>query len=124
MSNESSHLSVQHLRPSERRFLIAMQQLGYGRFESVQIQHGELVLDPWPTTVRSVKFGSPTPNRLPSEASEFALKNRIVEFFAQVCAVESGVIRILEIRGGLPFCMDVTDDQVIRTAGQEGVSNR
>jgi len=43
--------STRDLRPSERCFLSAMQQLRHGWFESVRIQRGELVLDPWPTTV-------------------------------------------------------------------------
>jgi hypothetical protein len=43
------------------------QELGYGRFESLRIERGEFVLDPWPTSVRSVKFGATTPNR-PAES--------------------------------------------------------
>jgi hypothetical protein len=35
--------------------------------------------------------------------AEFTLKNEIAEFFAQVRAIDSGVIRVLEVRGGLPF---------------------
>jgi hypothetical protein len=53
--------STRDLRPSERRFLAAMQQLVHGRFESLPIRQGELVLAPWPTTIRSVKFGNATP---------------------------------------------------------------
>jgi hypothetical protein len=57
MSNKPIELTTD-LRPSERRFLVGMQQLGHGRFELVRIHRGELVLDPWPSTVRSIKFGS------------------------------------------------------------------
>jgi hypothetical protein len=97
------------LRPAERRFLLAMQQLGHGRFESLTIRGGELILEPWPTTIRSVKFGSPSPNRPMSASAEFGLKSQIAEFFEHVRAVDAGLIRVLEVRGGLPFCMDLAE---------------
>ncbi len=46
MGNKSL-VSTHDLRPSERRFVAAMQELGYGRFESLRIQGGEFVLDRW-----------------------------------------------------------------------------
>jgi hypothetical protein len=93
-----------------------MQELGYGRFESLQVRHGELLLDPWPTTIRSVKFGNATPNRPLSGSADFELKDQASEFFAYVRAVEMGVIRVLEVRGGLPFAMEVADDPTAQTA--------
>jgi hypothetical protein len=101
--------STRDLGTSERRFLRAMQELGHGQFESVRIDIGELVLDPWPATIRSIKFGSPTPNRPVLESAEFELKYQVAEFFAQVRSIKSGLIRVLEVRGGLPFSMDLTD---------------
>jgi hypothetical protein len=102
-------VSTQNLRPSERRFVAAMQHLGYGWFESLRIEGGEIVLNPWPTTVRSVKFGNTTPNR-PSNMGEFELKVQIAELLAHVRRIEAGSIRVLEIRGGLPFCMEIEDE--------------
>jgi hypothetical protein len=48
--------STTDLCQSELRFLRAMHQLGYGRFEQVRVQSGELILDPWPKSTRVVKF--------------------------------------------------------------------
>ena len=100
--------SMHDLRPSERQFVDAMRHLGHGRFESVRIQRGELVLDPLPTTVRSVKFGNPTPNKPERPSSAFDLKQEVAQLFAFIRGVEAGEIRVLEVRGGLPLCMDVT----------------
>ena len=86
-----------------------MQQLGYGRFESLRIRHGELVLDPWPTTVRSVKFGTTTPNRPAKVSDEFDLKQETAQLFEFVRGVNAGEIRVLEVRGGLPFTLEVTN---------------
>ena len=105
--NNQPPKSTCELRLKERRFLRAMQELGHGRFECLRVCQGELVLDPWPTSVRSVKFGNATTNRLLSASADFELKDRVAEFFAYVRTIEAGVIRVLEIRGGLPFAMEI-----------------
>lgn len=103
----SKPTSTYDLRPSEHAFVTAMQRLRFGRFESLGIEHGELVLDPWPTMVRSVKFAgeeSAVPRMSPDE---FTLKRQVIELFEYVRAVESGEIRCIEVRHGLPFSMEV-----------------
>ena len=114
--NRQSPKSTCELRPNERRFLRAMQELGHGRFESLQIRQGELVLDPWPRTIRSVKFGNATPNRPLSGSADFELKDQATEFFAHVRTIAVGVIRVLEVRGGLPFAMEVADHSTVQAA--------
>ena len=99
--------STRDLLPSERRFLAAMQQIGFGSFESVRIENGELVLDPWPTTIRGVKFGSEDRPVPLTPTAEFELKRQVVELLDYVRAVGAGKIRCLEIRHGLPFSMEV-----------------
>jgi hypothetical protein len=99
--------STHDLSAPERRFVRAMRELGFGRFESLRIERGELVLDPWPTTVRSVKFGTEDlvkPNGLPTE---FEFKRQVADFFEHVRALDSGEIRCLELRHGLPFSMEI-----------------
>jgi hypothetical protein len=113
--NHERRVTISDLRPSEVRLVTAMRQLGYGRFESLQIHCGEFTLDPWPTMVRSVKFGNATANRPVVTSDEFQLTKPLIELFAYVRNVERGTIRSLEIRGGLPFFMEVADEPV---AGQ------
>jgi hypothetical protein len=48
--------------------------------------------------------------------ANFELKDRIAEFFAHVRTMDAGLIRVLEVRGGLPFCMDIADVQDRKTA--------
>jgi hypothetical protein len=107
MESKQPVVLFENLRPSEIRFVAAMQQLGYGSFEALRITAGELKLDPWPTTVRSVKFGSATTNQPGFETGQFELKKQVAELFAQVRAINDGMIRILEVRGGLPFSMEI-----------------
>src|ERR1039457_6920418 len=98
-----------YLRPSERQFVDAMRRLGHGRFESVRIQRGELVLEPPPTAVRSVKFGKPTPNRPQHPSNAFDLKQEVAQLFEAVRGVDDGEIRVLEVRGGLPLSMEIAE---------------
>lgn len=104
----SGPASTRDLRPSERAFVTAMRQLRFGRFESLRIERGELVLDPWPKTVRDVKFCAKA-NQPETTGDEFLLKEQAAEFIQYVRAVETGVIRTLEVKNGLPFSMTIED---------------
>jgi hypothetical protein len=111
-------VTTQDLLPSEVAFIAAMQQLGFGLFEYLQIRGGELVLTPGPVTVRHIKFGTPaTIGKTSGGTSE--LRQQIAEFFAYVREVDAGEIRALEIRHGLPFSMEV-DLAGARTTPAEG----
>jgi hypothetical protein len=101
------------LLPSERAFLDAMHHLGYGRYELLRIERGELVLDPWPITIRQVRFGSANPGSENECRAEFRLKDQVAELFEHVRSVDDGEILVLEIRGGLPFAM-----QFVQPAGE------
>lgn len=89
------------LLPSERRFLAEMQAVWYGRVENLRIQDGELVLDPWPASIRDIRFGSTEKAKKPVP-TDFLLKVHVIEFVTFVRSVSVGEIRSLEIRDGVP----------------------
>jgi hypothetical protein len=62
--------------------------------------------------VPSVKFGDATPNRPDSQSGEFDLKQQTAQLFEFVRSVEAGEIRVLEVRGGLPFTMEIANNRV------------
>lgn len=99
--------TTRDLLPSERAFLDATHRLGYGRFELLRIENGELVLDPWPLTIRQVKFGASDQGCEDEPCAEFRLKAQLATLFEYIRSIEAGEIRLLEIRGGLPFTMQV-----------------
>jgi hypothetical protein len=94
------------LLPSERRLVAAMQRLGFGRFESMRIKRGELVLDPWPTTVKVVKFG-PREARSQTPSDTFELKRNVVQLFDYVRSIDDGSIRSLDVKHGLPLGLEI-----------------
>jgi hypothetical protein len=83
-----------------------MRRLRFGRFESLPIERAELVLGPWPKMVRDVKFCSKA-NQPETTGAEFLLKEQVVELLEYVRGVESGEIRVLEVKNGLPFSMEI-----------------
>ena len=95
------------LLPTERTFAKAMQQLGFGRFDFVPIARGELVLNPWPTTVRNVKFGASNLASPKEGPPEFELKKQVAEFFQHIRSIETGEIRTVAVHNGLPFTMEI-----------------
>ena len=102
-----ANLFTSELHPSELTFVHAMQRLGFGQFESVRIIAGELALEPWPRMVQSVKFGASDIAMEDKPRCEFELKQQVVQFIERVRSIEDGEIRLLEVRHGLPFAMQV-----------------
>jgi hypothetical protein len=99
--------STRDLSAPERRFAEAMHDVGFGRFESLRFERGEVILNPWPTTVRGVKFGVVDTMTRQTPPGDFELKAQVAELFEYVRSVDSGEIRCLEVRHGLPFSMEV-----------------
>jgi hypothetical protein len=99
--------STRDLLPSEQRIVADMQQRRFCRYEFISIRGGELVLNPWPATVTAVRFASQDPATATNPAAEFQLKRQMIEFLEYVRTIDSGEIRCLEVRHGLPFSMEV-----------------
>jgi hypothetical protein len=100
-------ISTRDLHAAERTFVAAMTGLGFGRFEFLRIDRGELVLDPWPTVVRDVKFCSHDPGAARTVPAEFELKPQVAELFEYIRDIHAGEIRTLEVKSGLPFAMEI-----------------
>ncbi len=98
--------TTRDLSASERLLVEAMRELGFGRFEFVQIRNGQPIVDPLPTAVRDVKFGAKAPSNT-DPPGDFDLKRQVVELFEYTRSVNAGEIRTLEVRHGLPFSMEI-----------------
>ena len=98
------------LLPSERAFLDETRRLEHGRYESLKIHNGELVLDPWPTAIRDLKFGAQYPGCEKELSSEFRLSQQQVQLFEYIRNMDAGEIRVLVIKSGLPFAMQIVQE--------------
>ena len=88
-----------------------MQQLHFGRIESLKIRAGEPLFDPPPKVVKDIKIGD-NGARPELTRSDFALKGGVVELLQQLTETGDGSIELIEIRHGLPF--RITIEQKIR----------
>jgi hypothetical protein len=97
------------LLPWEREFLDEMRRLGHGRYESLKIHNGELIA-PWPIAIRDVKFGAQYPGCDKELSSEFRLSQQLVQFFEHIRNMDAGEIRVLVIKSGQPFAMQIVQE--------------
>jgi len=106
---------TQDLSNSERRFLDAMRNLQFGYFERVRVDRGEIVLDPTLAPVRQVKFGAA--DRVMSAPPEFQLKQQAADFFECIRSIDSGEIRRLEVRYGVPLVAEFEHGAAAKASG-------
>ncbi|MGI8991924.1 MAG: hypothetical protein ACR2I2_20375 [Bryobacteraceae bacterium] len=98
--------SICDLLPTEQWLIAAMEQIGFGRMEFLQIRDGQLVLDPRPDIIRDVKFAANKSDK-DKPNSDFPLKRQLIELLEYIRSVRQGEIRSLFIRHGLPFQMEI-----------------
>lgn len=87
-----------------------MQRVNFGRIEDLTIRDGEPLPDPPPRVVRDVKLGGENGPRLESDLDDFALKSQVLDLFARFDSLGNGAIRCLEVKHGLPFRMEVEEE--------------
>ncbi|MDD5699546.1 MAG: hypothetical protein PHH77_13110 [Victivallaceae bacterium] len=84
-----------------------MRQVGYGRINNLTVEKGRLVFSPESSIERDLKLGAN--DSLPATGDDFVLKKKVSDFFDQLGEIKDGFIRKIEIRGGLPIQMQVTE---------------
>jgi hypothetical protein len=94
------------LSPARRRLVELMQSLHYGRIESLAVRAGEPIFNPPPVATREVKFGADAP---PERGGDFLLKAQVVELLARLARLGDGTVPLIEVKGGLPFRMLLTE---------------
>ena len=87
--------------------------MSFGRAEFLRIERGQLVLDPSPLLVRTIKFGAEQ-SSAKEKPLDFQLTKQAADLFQYVRSVEAGEIRTLEIRDGLPFLMEIEHGSELR----------
>lgn len=105
----SIYRDKESLSPNRRRLLELLQKVNFGRLESIRFQNGEPLFEPHPIVVREHKFASENGARPEIHASNFQLKQQVVELFEYFDEIRNGVVDVLEVKHGLPFRMMVTE---------------
>lgn len=95
--------TYESLPQGQKRLVRLMQEIKFGRIEHLHVRAGEPTFDPPPRVMREVKFGSE--NGPHAATPDFALKAQVVELLEHLSRLSSGVVDLLEVKGGLPFRM-------------------
>jgi len=101
-------MNASSLSPARRQLLLRLQSINFGRLENLRLQDGEPLLET-ATTVREIKFGGDNAPRPETDLMDFQLKAQIIELFSHFDRIRDGVVRLLEVKHGLPFKMNVED---------------
>ncbi|MEX1231116.1 MAG: hypothetical protein WEB58_12800 [Planctomycetaceae bacterium] len=100
------------LSPSRCQLVELMQDINFGRLESLRISNADPLLDPIPGIVREIKFCAENGPRPERYTDDFALKSQVVEMFEYLDRIRDCQIELLEIKHGLPFRMLIREDAV------------
>jgi hypothetical protein len=98
-----SELRTKALAPSRRQLIVLMRAIGFGEILNLTVRAGEPQFDPPPEVIREVKLGAGKETRCDAASGDFALRDQVVDLFAQLDLLGTGTIESLEIKGGLPF---------------------
>jgi hypothetical protein len=103
------------LSPAGVRLVELMQGMNYGRIFDLSVRDGQPVMDPPPRIVREIKFGGDNGPRPEVGKADFTLKAQTRGLFAQIEAIGEGIIRLIEVKHGLPFRMTIECDSESQT---------
>jgi len=95
------------LSPAKARLLALMQQLNWGRIESLHVSDGEPLFEPPPRIVRDIKLGSENGPRNKPFRQDFFVKIQLSELFMELEELGEGVVERLEVKRGLPYRLRV-----------------
>lgn len=101
-----------NLSAGRRRLVDMMQEVNFGRIHQLQVRDGEPAFTPMTRVERQIKFGGDNQLRPEAALDDFELKRNVVELFESFERLGNGIIKQLEIKGGLPFGMTVEEQAV------------
>lgn len=95
-----------------RQLVELMQDINFGRLESLRVSNAEPLLDPKPGIIREVKLGAENSLRPERPTDDFMLKSQVVDLFEHLDRIRDCHIESLEIKNGLPFRMLIREGAI------------
>lgn len=107
MTAPSGFATKRSLSPARRRLVELMQEVNFGRIESLRILDGDPTFDPPPRILRDVLFGKTNAPNAARGRDDFALKEQVIELFDVFDRERSVAVESLVVQNGLPVRMTV-----------------
>ncbi|MHB1002025.1 MAG: hypothetical protein ACYC27_22520 [Armatimonadota bacterium] len=96
------------LSKEQRRLLLLMKEINYGRIESLAIRNGNPVFDRSTKVIRYIKFSEGDQNTV--QRSDLLHKPQISKFLGYINGLDNNLLELLEIKDGLPFLMNIVEN--------------
>jgi hypothetical protein len=90
------------LSPPRQALIRLCQTINFGSIENLEVRDSEPVFDPPPVVLRDMKLDSDEGPRPELALSDFILSNEILRLMSHLTEMRCGIIRGIEVRGGLP----------------------
>ena len=105
----SATRTKQSLSPARQQLVELMQEINFGKVESLQVRDGDPVFEPAPRVLRDFLLGkSNVPHRARAR-DDFVLKTEVIELFDLFDRERSATVESLVVQNGLPVRMTVAD---------------
>lgn len=98
------------LSPNQQRLLERMQRLGFGTIRGLHVRNGEPRFDPPFEITRTARLPGNNAARPELALTDFVLKQEQSSFFAELIAINNGIVEQLKVQDGLPVWMEVRED--------------
>ena len=98
----SHSLRLSDLSPARQALVQVCRKINYGRVEDLEVRRSEPVFDPAPVLVKDVKLDVDEEPRPELALSDFVVSAEVVRLMRLLDKMDSGSIRLIEIRAGIP----------------------
>ena len=95
-------LRLSNLSPARQALVRCCQAINRGSIEGLEVRQSEPAFDPLPVMVRDVKLDKEEEPRPELRLSDFMLSNEIMRLLSLLDEMKCGVIRLIEVRDGIP----------------------
>jgi hypothetical protein len=95
------------LRPAERRLVELLQELNFGRVESLFVRAGAPLLEPAPKIIKTLKMGGQNGPREETGLNDFLLKSSVVELLAIIRTLRDDEVLTITVMHGLPHLVEI-----------------
>jgi hypothetical protein len=95
-------LRLSQLSPARQGLVRLCQTINHGSIEDLEIRHSEPVLEPLPVMLKDVKLDADEQPRPEFALVDFVLADQVCRLLSLLDKMESGTIRHIEVRAGIP----------------------
>lgn len=100
---------TQILSKDQRRLLLLMQDIRYGRIEGLSVRDGNPIFSESTKVIRYVKFSDTGVDSQIIQRRDLLDKPQVIDLLGFIAGLSEGHLESLEIQDGLPFKMSVME---------------